>query len=817
MQPSSLIKPLDTKETLDYDNLNIITHPPPPRRRQSGVSLIPFRPYVKCLTSIRQPFSYANGTDKWAVMGRDEVFFTQPNARCIGSLLGDCHISDIIRWDIEGESTRLPMMCKLWMIVDGAVVERGKPHLVQDAAVQVCLTGQNLRMVRSFQQKKHNEQSLLTTNIVDRKRRHSWHDLNEYHSVPYYQYTRPVRAEFQEGTQCDLDNEYFIGQQEVLIDVEEHVTKANQIQKFRRDNARETIHYSSIPEEHAHISITTQTEVLFVNQSTAIDYQFVRMYNLNLETNEILLSSIVNPYRRVVPSKEFSDVLTFHRLGKEYKHRPTSTGDDFPHWWLRLTTDLILADFITNQGEEKEKSLPPPSPRHDQSIQTDVEKSRPSSTTTTSNHYESIDELGDESHRQRIDFRLSDLTHIEHTPVRNSRHVKQHSSSSKHSEADYNLFVSSLNHQQQSSTPDNLSSRTERHHSSMNTTPIRERRMESESTVVLGNLLERYEKTLRERQRAFTIINDQLLDIDDVLNHYRSKVQNIEQSNATMELYRDVSLLSTRSKDDRSVSSLTNVTRDKYRTMPDITPEEMLQGYVSSPRRHLTTSERQPRFVVPPPSEVIRPDYCTLCFQDHHSSSAWVKYNERRVEQLQRRIDLMLQIDDNEEADMLLTRSVYPTTVATVSQRIDDILLRKPQYRSPLLFPPDRIVSSRRYHYRLPYRSNQSLPATPRQTSRSGTRSTTPISKSVRISTRSVPTTPRAQKLSTSTSASSTSRPIVSILRRTSVPTTSVTESTHVWRSKVDGKLHTLKPFSIPRYYRLYNDFPSEPTITRHS
>ena len=141
--------------------------------------------------------------------------------------------------------------------------------------------------------------------------------------------------------------------------------------------------------------------VLFVNQSTSIDYQFVRMYNLNLETNEILLSSIVNPYRRVVPSKEFSDVLTFHRLGKEYKHRPTSTGDDFPHWWLRLTTDLILADFITNQGEEKEKSLPPPSPRHDQSIQTDVEKSRPSST-TTSNHYESIDELGDESHRQRV-------------------------------------------------------------------------------------------------------------------------------------------------------------------------------------------------------------------------------------------------------------------------------------------------------------------------------------------------------------------------------------------------------------------------------
>jgi hypothetical protein len=112
----SILNTLDTKGPLDYDNLNIVTHPPPPRRRKSGASLIPFRPYVKCLTSVRQPFSFANGFDKWTVMGRDETFFTQPNARCIGSLINDCDISDVIRWDIEAESTRLPMMCKLWMI-----------------------------------------------------------------------------------------------------------------------------------------------------------------------------------------------------------------------------------------------------------------------------------------------------------------------------------------------------------------------------------------------------------------------------------------------------------------------------------------------------------------------------------------------------------------------------------------------------------------------------------------------------------------------------------------------------------------------------
>ena len=106
----------DADEPLDYDNLSIITRPRPPRRRQSGVSLIPFRPYVRSLSSVRQPFSFTDGSHPWQVTGRNEIFFRQPNARCIGSLIADCEESDVIRWDIEGESTRLPMMCKFWMI-----------------------------------------------------------------------------------------------------------------------------------------------------------------------------------------------------------------------------------------------------------------------------------------------------------------------------------------------------------------------------------------------------------------------------------------------------------------------------------------------------------------------------------------------------------------------------------------------------------------------------------------------------------------------------------------------------------------------------
>jgi len=49
---------------------------------------------------------------------------------------------------------------------------------------------------------------------------------------------------------------------------------------------------------------------------------------------------------------------------------------------------------------------------------------------------------------------------------------------------------------------------------------------ESTSTTLLASLLERYERTLRQRQRAFAIVNDELLDIDHVLKRYREKTQN---------------------------------------------------------------------------------------------------------------------------------------------------------------------------------------------------------------------------------------------------------------------------------------------------
>ena len=64
-----------------------------------------------------------------------------------------------------------------------------------------------------------------------------------------------------------------------------------------------------------------------------------------------------------------------------------------------------------------------------------------------------------------------------------------------------------------------------------------------------------------------------------------------------------------------------------------------------------------------------------------------MKYNERRIDEIQKRIDLMLQIDDNEESLLALSSPPVIPTSATVTQRIDDILLRRSRYRSPLTLP----------------------------------------------------------------------------------------------------------------------------------
>ncbi|CAF2527000.1 unnamed protein product [Rotaria sp. Silwood2] len=828
---------LNTAAPIDYDNLNIVIHPRPPRRRPSGVSLVPFRPYVKCLTSVRKPFSFANGKDPWMTIGKTEELFKQENARCIGSLIDDCDVSDVIRWDIAGESTRLPMMCKLWIIVDGAVVERGKPHLVQDAAIQVCTAGRNRRSILAAEQR-YRQTSVST---FDRRRRHSWHDVNEYHSVPYYQYTRSVRSGNQEGVQCDLDNEHLISIQQFLPFIREEIVEEHKPTRIEEHYAEETVHTHRIPEHRVHVSIMTQTEHRSLDKSTETDDGFVKLFNLDLQTNENLLSSVANLYVRNFSSHYDSETRTLIRNGIRHSNQSVSTGDDYPPWWLHLSPRIILSDFITNHGEQNNTNFTFISPRQqDQSIQTVTEPDteiefvkyrtsssaaqsphirKSSSSVTISNNCEIIDQIDDGNnsrrllpltdHRQRIDSygnldrHLSDCQ-FETSSICENDSLNRARTSSKHSDTGYNTYTSTVDQPSYSiSNPCSIQI-PYRYSTNEINRRIRTQSSENTSSIVLASLLERYERTLRERQRAIAIVNDELLDIDDVLKHYREKLQSpiATKSDRTSQLYRDIALLSSQSKEECPSSSelVSHLTKTKYRSMTNKTREEMVKNYAPSPRIHISNSifnsprQRQPRF-----------DYCNLCLNEYGTSSAWIRYNEGRIDKIQKRIDLMLQNDDNEEIKFLLS------TTNPVTQRMNDILMRKPKRRNHITYYHDRIISPHRYNFRLPYRLNQTLSSCPRLLTRNVIRSTPSVSKSVRISTNHdyIPNETHLRE-HTSTSLKTLSRPTVSILRRNVSTSTSrshqLVEPTHVWKSDIDGTVYILEQFSIPRYYRLYND-----------
>ncbi|CAF1197573.1 unnamed protein product [Rotaria magnacalcarata] len=832
---------LNTTEPIDFNNLNIVIHPRPPRRRQSGASLVPFRPYVKCLTSVRKPFAFANGKDSWVTMGKTEQLFKQENARCIGSLMDDCDISDVIRWDIEGESTRLPMMCKLWIIVDGAVVERGKPHLVQDAAVQVFTSGRNRHSI--FSTELRYRQVIMPK--IDRRRRHSWHEINEYHSVPYYQYTRSVRSGNSKGVQCDLDNEHLISSEEILPFINEEAVDEHQTTNLEQHNAAETVHNQPILYERVHVSIMTQTEYKLMDQSTETDYEFVKLFNLDVETNEDLLSSIANPYicDENISSNYDCQTKTMNRNGQQYSNKSVSTGDDYPQWWLQLSTNIVLSSYITKHGEEKEINLLRISPRQcDQSIQTaneeDIEmllerQRTPSSTRssnirkssssmTINNHYEIIDEIDDGNnarrclpcidHRQRmdshgdLDSHLSDYQ-IDSSSTCGNRRSRRITTSSKQSDTGYNTVTSNFD-QQSYSTLDPCTIQSPHNHSiSEINRKVRTKSSENTSTTVLANLVERYERTLRERQRAIAIIDNELLDIDDVLKRYREKMRNptIVQSDRTTQLYRDISLIPSHSQEKNPSDSqcTTHLTKSACQSLTSRTGEELFQDYVPSSSMRIENSslhysrQRQPRF-----------DYCDLCLNDHSTGTSWIRLNEQRIDELQKRIDLMLQNDDIEEAKFLSANSKLIAN--TASKRIDSIFMRKSHRQNRITYYHDRILLPYRYNFRLPYRPTQSLTTSPRLLTRTVTRSRIPASKSVRISTNHDYIPNQINLREQISSLKSISRPTVSILRRNNSNSISrsrrLVGTSHIWKSNIDGTVYILEQFSIPRYYRLYND-----------
>lgn len=166
----------------------------------------------------------------------------------------------------------------------------------------------------------------------------------------------------------------------------------------------------------------------FQDGQTDIQLEFLDLFNMDIQTNEHLLSSNVNPHRRMnISELRWERKTSFHH-GRQYHDRCVGTGDDYPLWWLQLSTDLLLSTRITKQSEEKKKISPSPlpSPRQqlqlDQSIQTDIEQDsdhdldktcppssarssriqKSSSSITINDTYEIIDQTNDGNNSRRM-------------------------------------------------------------------------------------------------------------------------------------------------------------------------------------------------------------------------------------------------------------------------------------------------------------------------------------------------------------------------------------------------------------------------------
>jgi hypothetical protein len=91
--------------------------------------------------------------------------------------------------------------------------------------------------------------------------------------------------------------------------------------------------------------------------------------------------------------------------------------------------------------------------------------------------------------------------------------------------------------------------------------------------------------------------------------------------------------------------------------------------------------------------------YCDLCLTDHSAGSAWIRYNEQRIEQLQQRMDLMLEIDESDEAHFALSTLNPIRNIST--QRMDDILIRKPRRRNQSTYSRDRTCKSNKHFFQI--------------------------------------------------------------------------------------------------------------------
>jgi hypothetical protein len=73
---------------------------------------------------------------KWCIL-ENGIDLYRSKIKCIGTNINDCDFSEPVFLDLQPLSTRIQLMCKLIIIIQGACLERsGPPKLVQDRCIQ---------------------------------------------------------------------------------------------------------------------------------------------------------------------------------------------------------------------------------------------------------------------------------------------------------------------------------------------------------------------------------------------------------------------------------------------------------------------------------------------------------------------------------------------------------------------------------------------------------------------------------------------------------------------------------------------------------
>ena len=137
--------------------------------KKPSTSYIPFKTEDKKLDFTLNDIYHTDGKSEIQKVDNRKIL-SKKTIKSIGTCLEYFVLSDMISIDIDPDSTRLPLMCKLMIIVEGAAKERGTRNLVRDAGVQTNDEVDIYIHVEEKDNQKSNKKHELKFNTLERHR-----------------------------------------------------------------------------------------------------------------------------------------------------------------------------------------------------------------------------------------------------------------------------------------------------------------------------------------------------------------------------------------------------------------------------------------------------------------------------------------------------------------------------------------------------------------------------------------------------------------------------------------------------------------------